>query len=121
MSWSYDSTLLTHPEAGPLMRLRLMLGDNDPNRQHLEDEEINYFISVAKSERTAAAIAAQAISIRYAHEASFSVGDYRESLNERAKHFSELSKTLGKGSTGVPKPMHHAKSFLDTDDYRLHL
>lgn len=123
MSFTYDASLLDHPTSGPLMRVRLALGDTDSLNPHLDDDEIKHYISSLGGERRATVASAEAIAMRYAHEATFSVGQHKEDVANRAKQFAELAATLrkryGVGLSGpwglVPTDTYFDKSQLQAD------
>lgn len=114
MSFSYDLSKLSDAALGPLMRFRLALGDTVQGEVHLQDEEINYFLSQYPDFWRACSEGAQAIANRYAHEASYSQGSLRKELGARATLWREVGASLsGKigmsnnetSFVGVPQPL----------------
>lgn len=112
MSFTYDLSVLGDITDAKydLVRARLALGDTVLKYKHLEDEEIEYHLEHnADSFEGALADCADNIAMRYAHEASFSVGDHRKELDARADRWSKLAELFrgraGTSTGGTPEPM----------------
>lgn len=120
MTFTYSLTELSDADRGPLMQVRFRLGDTNEANQHIQDEEIEYLLMASSgSIGSAAAAAARHIAMRYAHEATFSVGAYREELTMRAQHFRLMaSDMLGKSPSG-PLPLARFTREEDKESGRL--
>jgi hypothetical protein len=85
MAWTYNVSLIN---ATPLYQVRLLCGDTDITDQLLQDEEINYLLSVF-STYEAAAQACDAIAAKFSRQADQTTGDISTSYSQRAKMYSE--------------------------------
>ncbi len=114
MTWTYDPAKLRDPNVGALMRVRFQLGDTSPEGPLMQDEELHYLIETKATERAAVAEAADLIATRYAHEATYSVGNLRVDAQARAANFREIAKKLrGESSAGYPTPLKPASPYSD--------
>lgn len=116
MSFSYSLSALSNPEHTDheLAQLRLALGDTVEAHKHLDDEEILFLRSKNPTSMDATiASCAEMIAMRYAHEASFSVGDAKYDLDKRAERWNTLAESYrnrgGGLSGGFPEPMYPAR------------
>ncbi len=108
--FTYDpEKLAVDGDEGDLHRVRFSLGDTDQNAVHLQDEEIAHLLSSESSFEAAVSEGAGAISARYSHEASYSVGPHSVDLSKRAERFSQIAKewkgkASNRGASG-PTPL----------------
>lgn len=105
MSWTYDPAKLTDASDGPLMRVRLLVGDTDSDDPQLADEEIAYLISVESNVHTAASAACDLLAAKYARQVDKKVGDLSIAASKIAEHYRQLSEELnaqGLASYSVP-------------------
>lgn len=92
MSWTYD---LTQIATNILYQVRLLIGDTDSTDEQLQDEEINYFVSVEGQSPYKVAIACtQAIIGKYSRLVDQSAADLRLSYSERLKSYKGLLEEL---------------------------
>lgn len=117
MTFTYDLGVLQEPNNTDydVVRARLALGDTVEKYVHLEDEEIRYFLG-RNSGNFAGGVAdcAEAVGMRYAHEASHSTGDLRLDLDVRAQRWLDMAITLraqSGGSGGKPEPLEGATNW----------
>lgn len=83
MSWTYDVTKLTSADQGTLVgsmigvryQIRLLLQDNNTNRQLLQDEEIDWFQTQEMNVYMAAAKCCSTLIARFGNVSSKRVGD----------------------------------------------
>ena len=97
MTWTYDTSLLA---SSSLMKVRLMIGDNDTTRQQLADEEINYVLTYETSPTMAAAIACDLLAGKYSFQMNTENGALRISAAARMKHYMDLADRLRAGGAG---------------------
>lgn len=105
MTFTYDAAQLGDADRGPLMQVRFKIGDVDEAQQHIQDEEIEYLLSLGGTVSAVASEAAKHIAMRYGHEASFSSGAYREELSMRAQHFARLAQQFSSSSGAAGGPI----------------
>lgn len=112
MTFTYNLVALTTPTHADheLVRIRLALGDTVEKYKHLEDEEIRFLRSQNPTSIDATVVAcAEMIAMRYAHEATHSVGDARYDLDTRAGRWRSLANGLRlrmqKKAAASPEPM----------------
>ena len=94
MSWSYSND----PSDSDLDEVRFLVGDTDSDDQLLSDEAIEYLIlkwsSVYGSNIMVAAMAAEAISAKFAREISYSADGVSVGVNELQQKFDLLASSL---------------------------
>jgi len=96
MSWTYDETTLA---TNAVHRVRLKLGDLDPNDPQLQDEEIQLLLNQQSSEAGAVAAAARLLAARYSRSVDKWVGDLKILASQRARAYRELAENTLAGST----------------------
>lgn len=91
-TWNYDPQSVATSD---LMKVRLWVGDVNPNDQQLQDAEILYFISQKFTVIGAAADCARAIANRYSRKVDVTnPGDLRTNYSAQAKAYMEVAKQL---------------------------
>jgi hypothetical protein len=100
MAWTYDANALDEP----LNSVRMLVGDTNEYEQLLQDEEIEAFIAITDSNVSAAALAARALSAKYARSVDKWVGDLKILASQKQRQFLHLYEqlTLTASSHGVP-------------------
>lgn len=100
MAWSYDVTLSTDKD-----RIRLMIGDTDPDDAQYSNEELEALATVYGGVHAAAIAAANGLAAKYSRFADKWVGDLKILASQKARNYLALAKTLGAAgvvSRGVP-------------------
>ena len=97
MTWSYDASVDEDKD-----RVRLMIGDTDSAEGLLQDEEIEYILTVHPSSGTgqpylAAAHAADMIAAQFARRADRSIGKLSIQAKQQRDHYVELAQSLRVG------------------------
>jgi hypothetical protein len=91
MTWSYDGD----PAGSTLDAVRYLIQDTDEDDQQLQDEEIDYQLSVDGAALTAAVSCCRVLSARYAGKAtSKQVGDLKLEHGDRSKRYLDLAREL---------------------------
>lgn len=98
MASDYDSALLTAKD-----QVRFLLGDTDPNRWLLSNEEIQYLVTNADNVNLAAGRAAEAIAGKFARMVDHSIGgDIQVSASQQYKHYMQLAQVyIARGTAEV--------------------
>jgi hypothetical protein len=100
MTWSYTQ----NPTGRPLDRVRLYLGDTNPEAQLLQDEEISFLYNDASANAlVAAARAADMLAARHASSVSRSIGRLSIDRGDRAESFRKLAADLWAQAGGRPE------------------
>lgn len=97
MTWSYNSSLLlsTSSTNADLMRVRYLVQDVTSSTQLVQNEEINWVLSIYPNVWRAASEVAGSIATHFAKMArSKSVGSLSIQWGERAKEFKERASSL---------------------------
>lgn len=103
MAWTYDVTKLTDPTDGPLMEVRLHIGDTTSDDPQLQDEEIRYYLATQTNTIVAASRCCSALAAKYAREANRKMGDLALEYEKLSSHYTDLAKTLfDRGTNSVP-------------------
>lgn len=97
MTWTYNPADLS----SSLAKVRLMIGDTNTNDQLLQDEEINYFLTVNSSPMSAAVMAARAIASKFARLADTDIETASVKYSQKAKGYADLADTLEKQSNSA--------------------
>lgn len=94
MSWTYSRD----PADSPLDEVRFLVGDTDSSDQLISDEEIEYLIAkwtpVYGSNLMVAAMAAEAISAKFAREVAYSADGVSVGVQELQQKFDALASSL---------------------------
>ncbi len=105
ISWEYSGD----PATSTKDAVRFLLGDTVEADPQMQDEEIDYLLTLHADPTTAAIAGARALVGRYTAQAvkSKSVGDLRIEFEDRAKAFRDLAKTLSSTAASgvVPIPV----------------
>ena len=80
----------------PLGQIRLLIGDTDSDDQQLQDEEINYAITLenGRSTQYCAARACEFVASFYARQVRTQVGHLRVEAETKYSHYLELAEQL---------------------------
>jgi hypothetical protein len=100
--WSYDTALATQKD-----QVRLRIGDTDPIDEQLQDEEINYLISIAGASVDAVALLACDVLIaKYSRYVDESMDGTSLSHSQRLKAYQMLRSQIEEGLTSsIPVPV----------------
>lgn len=90
MSWTYDATLLKDPEVGPLMQVRLLIGDTDEDYAYMQDEEIQFKLDSGDSIVSVAIWCVKRIIAKLAKEVTYKIGPEQVNASDRLAHFQEV-------------------------------
>lgn len=129
MSWTYSG----NPATSSRDEIRFLVGDTDPSDQLVEDEEIDYVLSIHadpganQSNYTAAAAVAQAIAARFAKKLDKSVGGLSLPWRQRYEQYVQIAEEMtrlskhgvsGKKpqSLGAPVLFGGGSSYIGPDD-----
>jgi hypothetical protein len=91
MAFTYDASLLSSSE---LFQVRLNIGDTDSTDPKMQDEEINYALSITSSVLAASIKCCNLIVASYANNTDYSLGPHAEKASQRVKHYKELATQL---------------------------
>lgn len=90
MTFTYNAASITTD----LAKVRLMIGDKDSADPLLQDEEINYFLSLNADPTRAAALAARAIAGNFSKLADKSVESVSVKYSQKAEGYFKLANHL---------------------------
>jgi hypothetical protein len=99
MAWSYDNTALATSDKDAV---RLIIGDTDTNDQLLQNEEINYYITLHGSVTRAASESARAVAAKYARAMSRSIGGLQADFSAKYRQYLELADNLDRNEQVSP-------------------
>ncbi len=91
MTWTYTSSDLPTSQ---LFQVRFEVGDVISNDQQLQDEEINYVLTVEPSVQTAGARCCEELARRYARKVDYHAGKLSISNSQKSKAYAALAKDL---------------------------
>jgi len=91
VAWTYT---IAQIQTTPRFQVRFLCGDTDSTDPLLQDEEIDYLLTVYPNARDAAASACDAIASKFSRQADQSTGDISTSYSQRAKMYAERAATL---------------------------
>ena len=105
MTWTYGNSPSDNVNGTyNIDLLRFLIGDTDTDHQLLQDEELDFLISTQSNYYMAAAIAADALTAKFAPSTQEKLGDWSQDFQQRYDHFLALSKELrrlaARGITG---------------------
>ena len=105
MTWTYGNSPSDNVNGTyNIDLLRFLIGDTDTDHQLLQDEELDFLISTQNNYYMAAAIAADALTAKFAPSTQEKLGDCSQDFQQRYDHFLALSKELrrlaARGITG---------------------
>jgi hypothetical protein len=96
MSWQYSGD----PSISEKDAVRYLIGDTRADAPQVQDEEIEYVLSISYgSIYNAASRVAETIAARYARDIDSSIGEFREQAAQRQEHYERLAAML-RGATG---------------------
>lgn len=106
MAWTYTND----PQNVPVDRVRLYIGDTDPEDQQFSNEEINFFLSQASGSATRAAVnACRNLITKYARFVDSKIESIAISNQQRVENYQrcvqeleELDQSVGTDPMGVP-------------------
>lgn len=91
MGWNYDAARLAN---NPMMQVRLLIQDTDASDPLLQDEEINFFLTVQGANvKRAAADACDAIALQLAKQETLD-GDVKQDPQRSSKSYSDKAERL---------------------------
>lgn len=101
MAWSYSG----NPNSSDIDRIRFLSGDTDSNAPLLQDEEIEFLLSIQVSPTKAARAAVDAILVKLAQEVDYTIGPEKVSASQRFEQYRMVAKNLANlGDTIVAMP-----------------
>lgn len=100
MAWSYDPLNVDLARN----RVRLLLGDTDPQDEQLQDEEIDLLIELHVTDEASAAAGARALAFRYARLSDKWVGDLKILASQKSRAYRELAEHLETQVSHVARP-----------------
>ena len=102
MAFTYDITQLATSE---LFQVRFNIGDTDSNVPLLQDEEINYKLSIATSVIAASIQCCMSIAAQFSSSADYILGPHAVKASQRARQYRALADQLKADSidsNGIP-------------------
>lgn len=90
MSWTFGND----PANSRLDRIRILIGDTNPQEPLLDDEFILWLLEQSTNDYVVAAQACQAIATRFAREADITVGDLSVKFSRMAEAYREAAMQL---------------------------
>lgn len=91
MAWTYSGD----PSTSSKDAVRFLIGDTDTTDQQMQDEEINYLLTLYGGDvYTAAIVAARSLASKYARFPDVRIGDYSTSNSQRFNAYLALAKQL---------------------------
>lgn len=99
MSWNYDVTQL---QEQPIFQARFLIGDTNDNDQQLQDEEIEFTLTLRSSIWGAAAMCCETLAAKLSRKADTVTGELRtlysaqaRAYNARAAYYEQQSAIFG--------------------------
>ena len=115
MTWTYSDTDLATSEKD---QIRLMVGDTDQNAQLLQDEEIEFAVSVERNYWAAAARCAEMIGFLFARRVDTKLGrNLAIAYSKTADQYFKMSQWLRTKSLGTVTPWVGGMSVSDKIAY----
>ena len=101
MTWTYYAAGIA---ASPMMQVRMIIGDTVAENPQVEDEEINFFLTMRSSIWGAAAECCRALASQYSRSADLRAGDTERKFSQlaaayalRAQQFDAKAASAGAG------------------------
>lgn len=91
MSWSYDPATLATSE---LYQVRFLVGDTNESDPLLQDEEINYLLSINQTVVATAIACCERISATFARLVDHRLGPLSVSNSQKSAHYARLARQL---------------------------
>lgn len=98
MAWSYNPASLSTSDRD---KVRLFIGDTDSQREQMQNEEIDYVLTVETSPTLAAAACCDLLAAKYSFQMNTENGSLRISAASRMQHYMDLADRLRKGGAGT--------------------
>ena len=117
MAWTYSGD----PSSSRRDAIRFEIGATNTDEQLLQDEEIDYILSVEPMHLAAAARCAEVIAREYSRLADTQLGPAETYLGRRAKHYYRLSKDLRKRATGYGGPIPQRVGVHDDEQIEINI
>lgn len=92
MTWTYTPSDIS----SDLNKVRVMIGDTNPNDEQLSDEEIQFAIETQSDLRKASAQCCWMLAAHYARMVDKWVGDLKLLASQRTRQYRELADYYGK-------------------------
>jgi hypothetical protein len=89
MSWTYSGD----PSASPLDQVRFLCGDTKTAEPFLQDEEINFLITLKENPRAAAHEACMMILAKLSEEVDFELGPQKVKASQRFEQYRKFFET----------------------------
>lgn len=100
------------------MQVRFWVGDTDTTHQEVQDEEIEFALSLRPNVYAASADVARSIAAKYTRKVDEAAGDHKKSYSQRAKAFLALSYQLENKAVGTSGAMPYAGGISMADKRR---
>lgn len=94
MTWSYSGD----PATSDKDAVRYLIGDTDEDNPLVEDEEIDYTLSIENNVIRASAMVAESIAGKFSRKADRTIGDYSESFSQIHQQYLSLAEKLRRQS-----------------------
>lgn len=115
MAWTYDPSKLA---SVPTYRVRLEIGDTEPDDRLLQDEEIaDALARNGNAEMGAAALCAERVAAKFSRQATVSTGQVSVQYAERARTYRELAGRLRTRAGFGARPFVGGASKSDMDRF----
>jgi len=108
MTWSYHG----NPQGSEIDAIRFEIGDTDENWQLLQDEEIQYAVSMEANWIGAAARCCEAIARKFAREADYRLGPQWLNASQRSQAYKELAAELRRRAAALGGISHETERHL---------
>ena len=89
--WTYDVTMLS---TSPITQVRLLIGDTNTMEQLLQDEEINFILSLETNIYKAGWRCCETIAAEYARWVDTQVGDLKVKASQKFEQYTHKAKQL---------------------------
>ena len=90
MSWSYSGD----PSTSDKDAVRYLIGDTDEDNPLVNDEEIEYILSIEGNVIRAGAMVAESIAGKFSRRADRTIGDYSEKFSQIHQQYLSLAEKL---------------------------
>lgn len=114
MAWSYDGD----PSASNKDAVRWLVGDTDPARKLVSDEEVAYALGDVSNVHAAAALVADAIAAQFSRDSDRQVGDLKISASQKSKQYRQTARMLRRKASLAVSPFVGGTSVSDKNSRR---